>query len=618
MKRFLLGLFLSLFVSAALAQGCGPTNPNCIVPTRPVGDSTNAAASTAFVTTGVANILTTPNTWTALQTFNGGLASTVGGCATNVPPTQTTPVATLVAICGTYADSTAGNIFQISSWADNTGTRPTVALFGQGRAQGVNSKAFGINGVAYAGAVNAFAQNEFDFGVSSGISNQQAFGLSINVGGCTNCAGGTGNLTAGLNFDSLSLGTYTLPAIRFNNFGIAQPYSAALIATGNAGGALTGPTGIDFSNANFSTAAIKTNGFTVSPTGGVAGAATGVFTNTQQNDFSTFLLNGIVPSTEFTTHQGGNFATEALAVGVLVPNTNTAYQVNGIASYVKSNAAQVSTGGYVAGYFSSFANANNANMFGLNPVVGDVGAGLTGVHLQNEFDFSPANAATQITGLALVMGGTVTPTVANGFVVQASVGRQWGGAFFSSDGAAFQGMYLGANSTANNVNSQQLVFGGRDSGGTLHKPTINSDPNGVLQFNSGALAVGSGGTGDTGTAWTAFTPSPSCGTATFTVNSARSKTLGKTTWIDVDISFTAIGTCTNGQSPAFSFTLPNVPNITTVITGREVVNNSGMTSCSLSSGTSAVSSCVKQSAALVNWAAGGTDRMIISGTYENQ
>jgi hypothetical protein len=49
MKRILLGLFLLLFASAALAQGCGPTNPNCIVPTRPLGDSTNAAASTAFV-----------------------------------------------------------------------------------------------------------------------------------------------------------------------------------------------------------------------------------------------------------------------------------------------------------------------------------------------------------------------------------------------------------------------------------------------------------------------------------------------------------------------------------------------------------------------------------------
>jgi len=33
----------------ALAQGCGPQNPNCVVPDRPVGDSTNSAANTRFV-----------------------------------------------------------------------------------------------------------------------------------------------------------------------------------------------------------------------------------------------------------------------------------------------------------------------------------------------------------------------------------------------------------------------------------------------------------------------------------------------------------------------------------------------------------------------------------------
>lgn len=48
MKWLLAAAFCSVS-SVALAQGCGSTNPNCIVPTRPFGDSTNAAASTAFV-----------------------------------------------------------------------------------------------------------------------------------------------------------------------------------------------------------------------------------------------------------------------------------------------------------------------------------------------------------------------------------------------------------------------------------------------------------------------------------------------------------------------------------------------------------------------------------------
>lgn len=53
MRRWLLTSTFLLAPSLALAQGCGPTNPNCIVPTRPMGDSTNAAASTAFVQASV-------------------------------------------------------------------------------------------------------------------------------------------------------------------------------------------------------------------------------------------------------------------------------------------------------------------------------------------------------------------------------------------------------------------------------------------------------------------------------------------------------------------------------------------------------------------------------------
>jgi hypothetical protein len=45
--------YLALATPAAQAQGCGPQNPNCIVPFRPAGDNTNAAASTAWVQANV-------------------------------------------------------------------------------------------------------------------------------------------------------------------------------------------------------------------------------------------------------------------------------------------------------------------------------------------------------------------------------------------------------------------------------------------------------------------------------------------------------------------------------------------------------------------------------------
>jgi hypothetical protein len=140
---------------------------------------------------------------------------------------------------------------------------------------------------------------------------------------------------------------------------------------------------------------------------------------------------------------------------------------------------------------------------------------------------------------------------------------------------------------------------------------------GVISITS-PLPVANGGTGDTGTAWTAFTASPVCGTATFTTNAARSKTLGKTTWITVDIAFTALGTCTTGKNGAttFSFSLPNTSSNNTVLTGQEFTNSSGMVACVLTPGSAATFQCVKQAAALVNWTA--TDRFFLSGVYENQ
>lgn len=50
MKKFFIILAIIFAPSLTFAQGCGPTNPNCIVPTAPAGTSNNQAASTAFVT----------------------------------------------------------------------------------------------------------------------------------------------------------------------------------------------------------------------------------------------------------------------------------------------------------------------------------------------------------------------------------------------------------------------------------------------------------------------------------------------------------------------------------------------------------------------------------------
>ena len=71
--------------------------------------------------------------------------------------------------------------------------------------------------------------------------------------------------------------------------------------------------------------------------------------------------------------------------------------------------------------------------------------------------------------------------------------------------------------------------------------------------NSGAacqigtpVSVANGGTGDTGTAWTPYTPTAVCstsGTITTYTASGRYKTIGKTVFLEVQITITTLGTC---------------------------------------------------------------------------
>lgn len=111
------------------------------------------------------------------------------------------------------------------------------------------------------------------------------------------------------------------------------------------------------------------------------------------------------------------------------------------------------------------------------------------------------------------------------------------------------------------------------------------------------------------TAWSTFTPSPSCGTATISTTAAHVKTWGKVTHFDLDITITAIGTCTN----VLQFTLPNTPNSSGSAVAREAGVSSKAVVCSITSG-SATANCTMGDASnfLVNY------RPILSGVYENQ
>ena len=158
------------------------------------------------------------------------------------------------------------------------------------------------------------------------------------------------------------------------------------------------------------------------------------------------------------------------------------------------------------------------------------------------------------------------------------------------------------------------------TGLTTITPTI-SQINGagslILAQNQSAWIISDGTNWQLGTlvandavaAWTAFTPTFTCGTATFTNNSARRLTMGKTTFIEFDFTITAIGTC----ATLTTFTLPNTPQSRGNNVGSEVASTNVLVACSHVAGNATVN-CVKQAAAvfLVN------DRVVVSGVYENQ
>lgn len=123
---------------------------------------------------------------------------------------------------------------------------------------------------------------------------------------------------------------------------------------------------------------------------------------------------------------------------------------------------------------------------------------------------------------------------------------------------------------------------------------------------------------DVFSAWTSFAPAPSCGTATFTVNAARFKAMGKTTLVMADISFTAIGNCvvTTGT---VTLNLPTTAASSSFMGGRELAVSGRGIVCNTTSagGGGATIGCQNNDGGLTTiW--GATSKFFVEGTYESQ
>jgi hypothetical protein len=187
---------------------------------------------------------------------------------------------------GVYADSTAGNIFQLAAYVNNTGSRATVAVFGFGKGNHV----WGGNLIGYTQATGDTAIGlEIDVGNVGGAtqSSGAATGLVI-VEESGNISGSPSNTAAGLQIQGHDSNSGFASAIRIqanaidstNGVGLLYQAVSASAGIGMYFNSSTFATGISFTNGTY-TRGIYFNNPTI--TTGIDFGATGY---TQALNFS--------------------------------------------------------------------------------------------------------------------------------------------------------------------------------------------------------------------------------------------------------------------------------------------------------------------------------------------
>lgn len=193
-------------------------------------------------------------------------------------------------------------------------------------------------------------------------------------------------------------------------------------------------------------------------------AATGTFTDTAMNIGWSFLLNGISPTTEYTTEHVGDWATQALVSGVAIPSTATVTEADGSYSYVNNASTTTNAVGYgctVRGL------AAGVHLFGLNPLVDDGGFASTVVGC--EWDIGGKSTASIVYGNNMIgVFPNGTPATAVAYQVSALDPHPWQIAFLTGDGAATTGLQLGAQALTASSNGQAITLAARDASNVSH------------------------------------------------------------------------------------------------------------------------------------------------------
>jgi hypothetical protein len=122
-------------------------------------------------------------------------------------------------------------------------------------------------------------------------------------------------------------------------------------------------------------------------------------------------------------------------------------------------------------------------------------------------------------------------------------------------------------------------------------PTLNQNTTGTASNVTGTVAVANGGTGDTGTAWTSYTPTITVGAGTITTLgtvAGRYKTIGKTLFWSASVAITTNGTAATSLSISLPAGMTVNASGDCIVAGREQLVSGSMLQGRAAAGTTSV------------------------------
>jgi hypothetical protein len=224
---------------------------------------------------------------------------------------------------------------------------------------------------------------------------------------------------------------------------------------------------------------------------------TDTFTNPSTYGYTTALLNGINPATEFAIEEGaGNYSVMAMIAGEAVPSTSTDYQAQALAAFTTNNSP---TTNVVAGYFQTRCIQTGVGAcWGINPTVNDNVNSVGATLFAEEADTTVLEASpSTVVGITSAGGFPVGTHIGDAFRVNlypGGAGGNWNIGFATMDGSAASAFVAGAASSVAGASASQPVwFVSKNSGNTDIYSDIYTDSSGdFIVFPYSGLEILSG------------------------------------------------------------------------------------------------------------------------------